>query len=81
MSDVHGMSLPFFWIDAFTDRVFSGRSPPGVVNSGANCAAIASASPVAPSLTCAAKSPLKRRTSVYGISIKPARNCHRSRRL
>ncbi len=30
MSDVHGMSLPFFWIDAFTDQVFSGN-PAGVV--------------------------------------------------
>jgi predicted PhzF superfamily epimerase YddE/YHI9 len=30
MSDVHGMSLPCFWIDAFTDRVFSGN-PAGVV--------------------------------------------------
>jgi PhzF family phenazine biosynthesis protein len=29
MSDVHGMSLPFFWIDAFTDRIFSGN-PAGV---------------------------------------------------
>jgi PhzF family phenazine biosynthesis protein len=30
MPDVHRMSLPFFWIDAFTDRVFAGN-PAGVV--------------------------------------------------
>lgn len=30
MFDVRGVSLPFFWIDAFTDRVFGGN-PAGVV--------------------------------------------------